>query len=106
MKYKFISLLLLVFASPVCAQMDSLRKEIQDHISRKKATIGVGIYDLENGDTLTIGGPKHYPMQSVFKFHLALALLADVDSNKRNLNDRIPILKKDLHEDTFSPMRD
>jgi len=106
MKYKFIPLLLLVFVSPLFAQMDSLRKEIDDLIGTKKATIGVGIYDLESGDTLTTNGSKHYPMQSVFKFHLALALLSDVDSNKRNLNDRIPILKKDLHEETFSPMRD
>src|SRR5579872_5387794 len=106
MKYKFISLLLLVFISPVFAQMDSLRRKIEDEISAKKATIGVGIYDLESGDTLTIGGSKHYPMQSVYKFHLALALLADVDSQKRNLNDRVKILKKDLREETLSPMRD
>ena len=106
MRYKFILLLLFVFASPVFAQMDSLRKEIEDEISTKRATIGVGIYDLESGDTLTFGEGKHYPMQSVFKFHLALALLADVDSNRRNLNDRIPILKKDLREETLSPMRD
>ncbi|HYM19517.1 MAG TPA: class A beta-lactamase, subclass A2 [Candidatus Kapabacteria bacterium] len=86
--------------------MDSLRKEIEDDISTKKATIGVGIYDLESGDTLTVSGSKHYPMQSVFKFHLALALLAEVDSQKRNLNDLIPILKKNLHKETLSPLRD
>jgi beta-lactamase class A len=86
--------------------MDSLRREIEECISVKKATIGVGIYNLETGDTLTVGGAKHYPMQSVYKFHLALALLADVDSKKRNLNDPIPILKRDLHEETLSPMRD
>ena len=106
MRYKFLSLLFLVFAAPVFAQMDSLRKEIEDHISKKKATIGIGIYDLESGDTLTIEGAKHYPMQSVYKFHLALALLNDVDNKKRELNDGIPIRKKDLHEDTYSPMRD
>jgi len=72
----------------------------------KKAAIGIGIYDLESGDTLIIGESKHYPMQSVYKFHLALALLAEVDSQKRNLNDQIAIRKKDLHEDTYSPMRD
>jgi beta-lactamase class A len=106
MKHKFISFLLLIFANPVFAQMDSLRKEIEDEIGTKKATIGVGIYNLESGDTLTVGGTKHYPMQSVYKFHLALALLADVDSQKRNLNDRIAILKRDLREETLSPMRD
>ena len=45
-------------------------------------------------------------MQSVFKFHLALAILADVDSKKRTLSDQIFIRKKDLHKETLSPMRD
>ncbi len=106
MKFKLLPALLFLLATPVFAQMSSLRNELASYISIKKATIGIGIYDLETGDTLTIGGAGHYPMQSVFKFHLALAVLADVDSKKRTLEDKIFIYKKDLHKETLSPMTD
>ncbi|MEI8135316.1 MAG: class A beta-lactamase, subclass A2 [bacterium] len=106
MRYKFIILLVFVFASPLFAQKDSLRNQIENLIRTKKAKIGVGIYDLGTGDKLTVGGSRHYPMQSVYKFHLALALLKKVDKGSRKLDDSIIISMKALKEDTWSPMRD
>ena len=45
-------------------------------------------------------------MQSVFKFPIALKVLAEVDKGKMNLKDSIFITAKDLLPRTWSPIRD
>jgi len=45
-------------------------------------------------------------MQSVFKFHIALAILNQVDQGKLSLDQKILIKKSDLLSDTWSPLRD
>ncbi len=86
--------------------IDSLRKAIDEVVQSKKATVGVAIQGPENGDTLTIGNGRHYPMQSVYKFHLALAVLNMVDKGELSLDQKVLIKKKDLRPDTWSPLRE
>ena len=45
-------------------------------------------------------------MMSVYKFHIALAVLSKVDSGSLKLDEKIPLNKKDLHPGTWSPLRD
>jgi beta-lactamase class A/beta-lactamase class A VEB len=46
-------------------------------------------------------------MQSVFKFHIALAVLSEVDKGKLSLNQEIKIMKNELlPNDIWSPLRD
>ena len=45
-------------------------------------------------------------MQSVFKFHIGLALLSEIDKGKFSLDQKIEIQKKDLLPDLYSPIRD
>ena len=82
-----------------------LRKEIEHIIQTLNASVGVGIRHVESGDTLTIHGNDHFPMQSVYKFHLALAVLADVDQGKLALNEKVFIRKEDYFP-THSPIAD
>jgi beta-lactamase class A len=109
-KMKFIQIpvifLLLFVSSLSFARTDSLRAQIAHYAKTKNAKIGVAVMDLERGDTLTINNDHHYPMQSVYKFHLALAILHEVDKGKLSLEKKIKVTKKDLDEDTWSPMRD
>ncbi len=88
------------------SQTDSLRKKIEAIVKSKQADVGIAIYNPKSGDTLTLNGGKHYPMQSVFKFHIALAVLSQVDKGKFSLNQKIKIPKKDLLPDLHSPIRD
>ncbi len=44
-------------------------------------------------------------MQSVFKYHLALAVLDQVDKGNLSLTDKIRISKKDLDNNLWSPIR-
>ncbi|MBZ4035672.1 class A beta-lactamase, subclass A2 [Flavobacterium sp. 17A] len=83
-----------------------LRNQLKQIISSKSVTVGVSVKGVENKDTLSINGNLKMPMMSVFKFHIALAVLHKVDEGKFNLSQEIFIKKKDLKEDTWSPMKE
>lgn len=102
----FIGVVLCVFSVQLMAQMLPLRQQIAQIVVDKKATIGVAVMDLQNGDTLSINGQTHLPMQSVYKLHLALAVLAQVDNGKRSLDQMIFVKKSDMANDLYSPLRD
>ena len=88
------------------AQLSILRTKIEAIIQNKKAKIGMSILDLDKGDTLTFNNCHHFPMQSVFKFHLALAVLNQIDQGKMSLNQPIFVKKTDLLPNLYSPMRE
>jgi beta-lactamase class A len=100
------STLILLFVTSAFAQPENLRNKIEQIITTKKADIGVSFYGFENKDTLSINGNKHFPMQSVFKFHIALAALNEVDKGKLTLDQEIFIKKSDLLPATWSPLRE
>lgn len=83
-----------------------LRSQLSQLISGHHANIGIALKNLENGDTLTLNNTIRYPMQSVYKFPLAIAVLHQVDRGKMTLNQKIHIGKKELRTGTWSPMRD
>lgn len=88
------------------AQTDLLKQQIEQVLAGKKATVGVAVYGFEKGDTLSVNNQIHYPLQSIFKFHIALAVLNRVDKGELALDQKILITKKDLLPDTWSPIRD
>jgi len=100
------SILFSIFITSAFAQTDSLRNRIKKIITTKKADIGVTIYGFENKDTLSINGNKHFPMQSVFKFHIALAVLNEVDKGRLSLDQEVYIKHSDLLLKIWSPLRE
>lgn len=67
---------------------------------------GIALCDLMTVDTMTINEFEHFPMQSVFKFPIALTVLKGVDDGRWQLRDSIWISKCDLLSDTWSPLRE
>ncbi len=102
----FLLLIALLESHDAPAQTDSLRMKIADNARLAKGNVGVALLDLEKGDTLSFNGESHFPMQSVFKFPLAMAVLHQVDRGVLSLDQKIHIKKKDLLPDTWSPLRD
>jgi beta-lactamase class A len=85
----------------------SLRLKISQISQEAKGTVCASIENLESGDTLSFNGSYHSPMQSVFKFPVALAVLNMVDKGKLLLAQRIQLTKSVLSDTgTMSPMRD
>lgn len=105
MKQILLTLLILLPFSKIFGQTE-LRQELKNIIATKNATIGISIKNIEYKDTLNINGSLNAPLMSVFKFHIALATLNLVDKGKLSLKQKIFIKKEDLHEDTWSPIRD
>ena len=105
MKIPFL-LLFLFLANTIHAQINSLKHEIDEFLRTKHADVGVAVLDFESGDTLTAGNDKRYPMQSVYKFHLALAVLHHVDQGRLSLDREIAVTESDLIPDTWSPLRE
>lgn len=106
--YKFTFLLLTYFLQTLqgFSQTNIFREKIEQIVKSKRAIVGVGVLNFENGDTLTYNGNGHFPMQSVYKFHLALAVLNQVDKGKLSLNQNIFVKKSDLIPNLYSPMRE
>ncbi len=105
-KTSFIFTLLALTTCSGFSQKNVLQDKINKIVNPKRATVGVGILDFENGDTLTFNGNRHFPMQSVFKFHLALVVLNQVDKGKLALNQDIFVSKADMIPNLYSPMRE
>lgn len=89
------------------AQKQDLKKQINAITNDKNATVAVSVTGIdfplhfENKN-----GEKKLPMLSVFKFHIALAVLNKVDQGKLKLDQPIFIKKADLLENTWSPIRE
>lgn len=82
-----------------------LKDSILSIIAKYKATIGVSIITLDNKESLSINNDKKFPMQSVYKLPLAIAVLKKVDEGVFKLDQKIFIKKSQLH-DTWSPLKE
>jgi beta-lactamase class A len=105
-KIFYITLFSLASFHTYAQTANEFRQHLNQIIASKKATVGISIKNIEDKDTLSINGNLKAPMMSVFKFHIALAVLNKVDEGKLSLTQEIFIKKKDLHENTWSPMRE
>ena len=83
-----------------------LKSVIEQYISTKNAIVGVSVSGNNESDTFSINGDQHFPLQSVFKFHIALALLSKIDEGKFSLTQKITIRKMDLLPNLYSPIRE
>lgn len=91
---RILSVFVLFSFNTLFAQTQSLRDTLQKIAKPLSADVGVTILDLQTNDTLSINGNKHFPMQSVFKFHIALAALKLVDEGKVSLNKKYLVTKE------------
>lgn len=111
MKYNKFNFTLLLFvlvlsSSSAIAQKDSPRTLIEQISEKAKGDVGVYIANLENNDTISFNGNSHFPMQSVYKLPLALAVLDRVDKGVLSLDQKIFVKKSDLLPNTWSPLRE
>ncbi|MBW8360516.1 MAG: class A beta-lactamase, subclass A2 [Weeksellaceae bacterium] len=98
------SLLFGMLMSVFCFSQN-LKEDINKIVKGKNATVSVSVLSFDEPFSLNVNGDKKLPMQSVFKFHIALAVLDFVDQGKLQLNHKIFIKKADLLENTWSPIR-
>ena len=105
-KKYIILLVLLLSVTNTYSQIDILRAKIESILSGKRAKVGVAISSLDTKDTLTVNGNERLVMQSVFKFHIALAVMYLVEEGKLSLSQEVFVSKSELMPNTWSPLRD
>jgi len=79
------------------AQTDNLTLKIENVLKAKNARIGVAIFNSNEKDTLKINNDFHFPMQSVMKFPIALAVLSEIDKGNLSFEQKIK---------TWSPIKE
>lgn len=89
-----------------CSTKPSLEEKIQGVIQGKKAKIGVAVLDLKDGNLTEINGNDSFPLQSVFKFHVAAKVLDLVDKDSLKLDQSTAIKSSEILVNTYSPLRD
>ncbi|MCM1142933.1 MAG: class A beta-lactamase-related serine hydrolase [Muribaculum sp.] len=105
MKHYIIAIFAL-FALCACSSHNKyadLQKALDEYVEGKDATIGVAVI-IDGVDTVEVNGNKEFPMLSVYKFPIALALSEHYRQNNLPIDYPIAILPVDLRPDTYSPM--
>jgi len=69
----------------------------------RPAVLGVGLTNLESGQTFVFNGDRRFPMQSVFKLPLAAAVLAEMDAGRLLLTETVYLTDEQL-SGGFSPI--
>ena len=87
-------------------QTPELKKEIEIIVGGKDLKLGFALYDFSTGKSISINGNDRYPMQSVFKFPIGVALLDCVSRGEFSLSDSVTLTKADLLPDLWSPIRE
>lgn len=99
-----IALALSVFIA-VGLQASSLKGELQKFVRDKKAQIGIAV--VSDGKVIvSLNDSGRYPLMSVYKFHQSMAVAELMEKNNIPLDSTLYIAKKDLKENTYSPLRD
>ena len=103
MKYFIIGILTAFFTvtTAFSKKEKELKVRINSVLEGKKATVGVAV--LYENNRLFELNKGNYPMMSVCKFPLALAVLDYLQKNNLSLDTEIFIRKSDLLPDTYSP---
>lgn len=98
---------LLLFSTYSNAQKkEQLKIDIDSILAKYQAKVGIAIHNHDYTDSLTVNGDFHFPFQSVYKFHLGIVILDQVDKGKLSLNQPIKISKEAVITEMYSPIKD
>lgn len=73
-----------------------LQKQIEAIAAEVKGKVGVAAVDLETGASVSINADQRFPMQSVYKLPIAMAVLSMIDAEKFALDEQIGFSRDDM----------
>ncbi|MCM1066788.1 MAG: class A beta-lactamase-related serine hydrolase [Muribaculaceae bacterium] len=100
-----ITLALLTSACSRPKAYTALTDELRTFVADKDATIGIALI-IDSKDTVSVNGHRHFPMLSVYKLPIALALADKLTAEASAQIEPVLLTKADLRPDTYSPLRD
>ena len=95
------------FHPRVAAKDTGVQQGIQKYAAEAKARVGVGALDLETGEYFSLDGDAHFPMQSVYKLPISLAVIKQFEDQHLDLDQQVAVAKTDLvRPGLHSPIRE
>lgn len=88
-------------------ELDKLTAEIQKIANASESRVGVDAVVIETGESVSVDGQGRYPMQSVYKLPISMAVLKQIEDGKLKLTDKIKVGKEEyVRAGQHSPLRD
>lgn len=88
-------------------QNTELQTQLTQIASAAKGRVGMAAVVLETGETVSLNPHDHFPMQSVYKLPISIAVMKQVDAGKIKLEQRVRVTKDDFgSRGQHSPIRD
>ena len=93
---------------PTARPDNALESQIAQFASVAKGRVGVAAIRLETGETVASLNPQdNFPMQSVYKLPISMAIMKQVDDGKLTLDQKVRVGKEDyVGSKAHSPIRD
>jgi beta-lactamase class A len=95
-------------SKPEPARFDNLRDSVIQIAALAKGHVGVSAMILETAETVAaLNQRDHFPMQSVYKLPISMAVMQQVDAGKIKLEQKVAVTKSDfVRAGQHSPIRD
>lgn len=104
-KSTVLGLLFFFILGPLFSQVE-LQEKFEIIADSCSGNLGVSVMHIESGKIISLNGNKHFPMQSVYKFPIAMVMLKRIDEGDFSLNDTIVIDKSEyIPKNGHSPIR-
>jgi beta-lactamase class A len=88
-------------------QTADLQNQLSQIASAAKGSVGVAAVVLETGESVSLNPRDHFPMQSVYKLPIGMAVMKQVDAGKIKLDQKVSVTKRDfVRVGQHSPIRD
>jgi beta-lactamase class A len=97
----------LVCAVVAALSLPGLRKEFEEIAHDANGRVGVAVMLLESRESVELNGDERFPMHSVYKLPIAMAVLRRVDRGELRLDQTVRVEKTDfVRKGMYSPIRD
>jgi beta-lactamase class A len=88
-------------------QNKELQIQLTEIAAAAKGKVGVAAVILETGESISLNSLDRYPMQSVYKLPISMAVMKQVDAGKLKLDQKVRVTKEDfVTRNQHSPIRD
>jgi beta-lactamase class A len=84
-----------------------LQSQFEQIAPAAKGRVGVAAQLIESGETADLRGDEHFPMHSVYKLPISMAVLQRVDRGELKLDQQVKVEPSDfVRTGMYSPVRD
>jgi beta-lactamase class A len=102
-----VAMMAAIFAPQSAHPPAAFKTQIKKISRAARGHVGAAVMLVETGEAISVHGDQHFPMQSVYKFPIGMAVLHDVDAGRVKLDQNVRVGKGDLLPAGFhSPIRD